>query len=664
MLRLKPRRGGFFLTFPSEDHRMKALRYLILVSCLSFAGAAHGQKEDWLPVTPEDLQIKEVPGNPGAAAVQLYYANYIDDYDDYEFEYHRIKILNPSGLKYADVEITGGTDVDISSLKARTIHPDGSIVEFTGKPFNRTVFKTRGVKVNSKTFTLPDVTVGSIVEYKFKKQNYSSDFWILQHELYTVREYFSFQPRHSGGNIGWSGRNLRDPLPARKSAGWELEWRNVPPFKSEEQMPPAETYKPAVNFYYTPSYIKNDDKFWEELGRIFYDYFDRYIGKRHEVRDAALEAIGSETDPEKKLRKLYARAQQIRNLSYERSRTKEEKKKEKLKENENLGDIVKRGYGDSEDITAFFVGMARAAGFDAQVLLVSNRKRELFSPKLVGLSSLGGRVALVKLNGRDVYLQPGVRFCPYGLLRWANTSTDALRPEKQGGSFILVPPLDHKSSLTRRLVKAELVEDGSLKGEITVEFNGQEALEHRLDALDSDDAGKKQDLETELQSSLPAGASVQLTSVQGWEAPDDSLVAKFTVTVPAFASFAGKRTLLPLFLFQPHQKDAFKHAERVYPVYFPYAFTERDRIEVKLPAGFAVESIPPKQTEQISYASYQRASVSDGKLLVAERVLGLNAIFVPVAQYPELKDFMGKVQAGDEQQVVLRNEVKSVSQTN
>jgi hypothetical protein len=132
--------------------------------------------------------------------------------------------------------------------------------------------------------------------------------------------------------------------------------------------------------------------------------------------------------------------------------------------------------------------------------------------------------------------------------------------------------------------------------------------------------------------------------------------------VPAFASFAGKRSLLPLFLFQPHQKDAFQHAERKYPVYFPYAFTERDRIELKLPAGFAVESIPPKQTLQIGYASYQRASISDGRMLVAERALGVNAIFVPVAQYPELKDFMAQIQAGDEQQVVLRTKATSASQ--
>lgn len=640
-------------------------RYLFLAILAIFALPANAQKEDWLPVTQEDLQLKQVPGDPGASAIQLYYANYVDDSQGYEFVYHRIKILNESGKKYADVEITAGIDLDVGNLKARTIHPDGSIVEFTGKPFNKTIFKGRGIKWNAKTFTMPEVTVGSIIEYKYKLKNYTSDTWILQHDLYTVREYLSFQPRHFGEILSWSGRNIKDPMPVKKSGGWEVEWKNVPAFQTEANMPPEANYKPTVTFFYLRDDIASADKFWQEVGKILHDIFDRYIGNRKEIREAAMAAIGSETDPEKKLRKLYDRAQQIRNLSYERERTEQERKSEKIKTNENLGDIVKRGYGDSEDITAFFVGMARAAGFDAQLLLASSRSNSFFSSKLLSLGSLGGRVALIKLNGKDIYLQPGVRFCPYGLMRWPNTSTDALMFDKKGGTFVTVPPLNSDRSLTHRVATMELTDEGSLKGEIAVEFQGEEALEHRLDALDKDDAGKKKDLEDELKSWLPGGATVKMVNVQGWEAPNEPLVAKFSVEVVGYASSVGKRLLLPSLLFQPQQKDAFTHAERKYPVYFPYAFTERDRVVIKLPAGYALESVPPKQDVGIGYARYQSVSVSDGKQLVSERALGFNAIFVQLSQYPELKDFMSKIQAGDEQQVVLRVEaVNNAQKTN
>lgn len=639
---------------------MRIFLFLALFPILALPASA--QKEDWLPITQEDLQLKEVPGSPGSPAIQLYYANYIDDADGHEFFYHRIKILNESGRKFADVEISGGFAVDVGNLKARTVHSDGSIVEFTGKVFDKTVFKGRGVKWNAKAFTLPEVTVGSIIEYKYRLKNYASERWVLQHDLYTVREYFTFRPRHWGERLSWAGRNLKDQVPVRKADGWDVEWKNVPAFLTEANMPPEANYKPVVDFYYVSDEIKGEDKFWQEIGKWLYEAIEHYIGNRKEIREAALQAIGGETDPEKKLRKLYDRAQQIRNLSYERTRTQEERKKENIKENESLGDIVKRGYGDSQDITAFFVGMARAAGFDAQVVLASNRSDAFFSPKLLTLAGLPNWIALVNLNGKEIYLQPGIRFCPYGLMRWPNTSTDALRFDKKGGRFVPVPPLTYERSMTRRVANMELADDGSLKGDVTIEFQGEEALEHRLDAVDADDAGKKKNLEDELKVWLPSGSSVKLVSVQGWEAPNNPLEARFSVEVPAYASSIGKRLVLPSLLFQTQQKDAFAHAERKYPVYFPYPFMEHDRVVIKLPAGWTLESVPPKQNVGIGYAYYQSVSTSDGKQLVSERALGFNAILVQLAKYPELKDFMGKMQAGDEQQVILRVEATNKAQ--
>src|SRR6476660_5899395 len=147
---------------------MRTVRYFSLALCFLFSIACFAQKEDWLPVTPQDLQYKEVPGNKGASAVRLYYAQYINDNTSSWFVYERIKILNEKGLTpgktYADVEIPLFTFEDIvetiTDLKARTIKPDGTIVEFTGKPFEKTVFKGRGNKITVKAFSMPEVSVG------------------------------------------------------------------------------------------------------------------------------------------------------------------------------------------------------------------------------------------------------------------------------------------------------------------------------------------------------------------------------------------------------------------------------------------------------------------------------------------------------------------------
>jgi hypothetical protein len=215
---------------------------------------ASGGEDDWIPVTPQDLQLKEVPGNPGASAVQLYYAHRVDYTNGKgEFFYHRIKILSDAGKKYGDVEVIGLSRT-VKDLKARLVRPDGTIIDFKDKPFEKTVVKTRGYKVKAKALTLPEVTVGSIVEYKYWLRGdeyyvYDTE-WIIEHDLFTVKEQFSF--KYSGNNelvyVTSPGVPRQPSVPKRGVA--ELELENVPAFRAEEHMPPEENYKMQVRFFF------------------------------------------------------------------------------------------------------------------------------------------------------------------------------------------------------------------------------------------------------------------------------------------------------------------------------------------------------------------------------------------------------------------------------
>ena len=49
---------------------------LLLVVLFASLAFADNKKEDWLTLTPREMQMKEVPGDPGASAVQLYYADF------------------------------------------------------------------------------------------------------------------------------------------------------------------------------------------------------------------------------------------------------------------------------------------------------------------------------------------------------------------------------------------------------------------------------------------------------------------------------------------------------------------------------------------------------------------------------------------------------------
>jgi hypothetical protein len=330
---------------------MRLLRCCLLFACWGVSTLAFAQKEDWLPITEQDQKIKEVPGNPGAPAIQLYYAEHIDDSQNMKFVYHRIKVLSEKALQPqgpADVEIIVPPDSSVRDLKARTIHPDGKIIDFTDKPFEKVVVKGRGIKFLAKTFTFPEATVGSILEYKYVLNTpansvYLFSEWTIQHNLFTAKENLTMTPYleglkgfSQGYQISSVSTNLpKDVKYEKKGRGWQLNAQNLPAFESEGYMPPEDNYKPQVRFFYISYQPDSDDKYWHDLGKTLYEESERFIGNRVEVKEAALAAVGGEASPEGKLRRLYARAQQIRNLSFERERTEEETRGESIKENEN-----------------------------------------------------------------------------------------------------------------------------------------------------------------------------------------------------------------------------------------------------------------------------------------------------------------------------------------
>ena len=117
----------------------------------------------------------------------------------------------------------------------------------------------------------------------------------------------------------------------------------------------------------------------------------------------------------------YYRVQQFRNTSYELRKTEQEEKREKEKEPGNVEEVWKRGYATGFDLTWLFLGLVRAAGFEAYGVYVSDRNNYFFSPAMMDRTRLDTNVVLVKVNGKDLYSDPGAAFTPFGLLIWPET---------------------------------------------------------------------------------------------------------------------------------------------------------------------------------------------------------------------------------------------------
>jgi hypothetical protein len=358
--------------------------------------------------------------------------------------------------------------------------------------------------------------------------------------------------------------------------------------------------------------------------------------------------------PEQKLQKIYARCQKIRNTSFEREKTEQEQNREKLKEVYNVEEVWKRGYGDGWDISWLFLALARAAGFDATPVLLSTRDRHFFNPKLMNPTDLNDNVALVQMNGKDVYFDPGTVFTPFGLLPWYETGITGLRLDKQGGSWITTPLSDPSLSGTDRQAVLQLDESGTLEGNVTITYKGLAALSRRIEERYADEAERKKFLENELKESIPGTPAIELTNSPDWSSSSNTLIAQYHVSVPGWASSAGRRLSIPASVFGGNEKHVFENSARVHPIAFDHPYIDVDDVTLTPPSGWTVESLPKPKPLDLRNCTYTLTAkeMKDGRVHLDRRFM-LNLMLVHPNNYGILRDFYQGVRTGDEQQIVL-----------
>ena len=646
-------------------------RSLVLVSLLVVFITALLPNAAWAvgfqAVSPDELKMTSEPKAPGAPALILFREVDRDDRGQtaHEDVYFRIKILTEEGRKYADIEIPFFKEEgNVVNLHARTIEPDGTIVNFSGKAFDKMIVKARGVKYMAKTFTLPDVQVGSILEYYYTT-DLSEKFifnsrWILSNELFTKNAKFSLKPYTSSYvpvNVRWTW-NLLPPGTAQPAEAPDhvinLQVSDVPAFQTEDYMPPENELKSRVDFIYSDEgFEKDPDKYWRKLGKKRNEQLESFVGKRKAMEQAVAEIVSPGDSPEVKLQKIYARVQQIRNTSYELQKSEQELKRDKEKDPGNVEAIWKKQYGNGQELTWLFLALARAAGFEASGMWLADRSNYFFIPQTMDGRRLDANVVVVKLNDKDVFFDPGAAFTPFGMLPWMETAVRGLKLDKDGGTWVETSLPTSADSGIQRKAELKLTETGDLEGKLTVTFTGLEAAQRRVEERLADDTQRKKLLEDEVRWAIPAACEVELTNQPDWKS-SSSLVAEYTLKIPGWASGAGRRALLPVGLFGAPEKHLFDHADRVHPIYFQFPFQRADDVSIDLPLGWEITTVPEQQKLDAKAITYVLEAKNNKGTLHLNRVLNVDVLLLPTKNYPTLRKIFQVVRTGDEEQVILQ----------
>jgi hypothetical protein len=648
-----------------------------------FTAASAAASDQWTVPTQEELSMTSVPQAAGASAVYLYREEKTDDPSFTYSEYVRLKILTEAGRDRANVELKfvseGYFNYSVNDIAGRTIHPDGTIIPFTGKPYERMIEKSKGFKVKSKVFTLPDVTVGSIIEYRYKLRwdsaAYSSPVWIVQTDVYLRKGYFWWRPLEGFPRTNDERGPLVDVIaytsilpPDAHVAGLEahgaakifgsggtaveLNVQDVPPAPVEEYMPPIKSLSYRVMFYYTP--YKSPDEFWSGQGLHWSKLQDKFIGPGPVVKAAVQQLVAATDTQEQKLRKIYAAVEQLDNTYYTREHSRTEDKSEKLSETRTTDDVWAHKRGSSEQIAELFVAMARAAGMKAYLMAITDRYNSIFWKDYQSLYQLNFELAIVNVDGKEKQFDPSSRFCPYGQLAWQHSDVHGLRQTDGGVALAATSGKDYHDSKIIRVANLTMDDNGEVVGKIDLRLMGAPALFWRQKVLTEDREAVVQGLKKSVVDVLPTGTEVSLRSIERLEDYEEPITATFDIR-GKIGSSTGKRLLIAGDLFETNSMPTFTQEKRELAVMFWYPYTSVDVIRINLPAAFRVESLPIGGSVKLpKMAVYGMTAKTDPKGMTIRRELDVAEVTYLPNEYPQLRSFYNEFEAKDKEPIVLK----------
>ena len=640
---------------------------LLSASCVPLIGAS------WTQPTPDELKMTSDPAAPDAPAVYLFREEIVNDKMHSHTTYARIKILTEKGKEqFSEIEIPYQKDASgesVSNVEGRTIEPDGTVVPFTGKPFNKEVVKSGDVTVMEKVFSLPDVRVGSIIEYRYLLTYEGNYFmpptWILQKPIFVHRAHYHFVPTDTSRTITSTDSQghenvvnhlvyfpLLPPGVKVRSGidGFDLVVDNIPAAPDEPYMLPLSSFTYRLIFYYTP--YPSGKEFWDAEAKYWSKSVNKFAEPSDKIHAAVATTVAPGDSDDQKLRKIYAAVMTLENTDFTRQHSAEENKAEGEKA-KNAADIWKDKRGTGNQITLLFIAMARAAGMKAYAMALTSRDQSLLNRGYLYWGQLTDEIAIVNVGGKEVYFDPGERYCEYGRLDWIHTQMMGFRQIDDGTELATAPPAKYPENITVRQVEATLGPDGKVQGRIQLSMTGVQALRWRQKALLTDEQSTKTAMEKEVQSQVPDGVKVKMNRILALN--DSTLVLTAFLDVSGnLGTATGKRVFFPSSFFETKSTPMFASEKRENPVDLRYPSEVQDVVTITLTPGLSVESLPKAITTVIPIgAEYKSVYADTANSYKQMRLLAVANTLFATKEYPQLREFYQNAATQDQQQVVL-----------
>ncbi|MEQ1948399.1 MAG: DUF3857 domain-containing protein [Bryobacteraceae bacterium] len=637
----------------------------------------------WLPLPDADraLQAPLVEKDAGAE-ILLWRAHVVDEFlgDNRSFQratYHyiRMKIFDDKGKeRAATIDLPYREPGGILNVSGRTIKADGTILELDRKTvYSRNIERVGGRRQSVVSFAMPGVERGAILEYRWRQTQDDNRFRYVrlnfQREFPVQKVTYFVKPLSSQYVV--NEEMLLAPFNCKPSpikqeidgyASTSLE--NIPASHDEAYAPSDPNVEQwALLYYRRADASKNPDKYWESEGKRVYKDLKDSLKTDEDTKAAAAKALAGATGENDKINALIVYLHKSLKSLNDPSLTDAERQKfiEKMPDRPRTSaEILKSGIATSYEMNVVFAALAGQAGLDVRPALVADRGEIMFNPKLAERYFLDNMAVAIKQSTSWKIMDVSSRFLTPGMLPWQEEGMFALVTDPKAPVFVKTPDSPAETSAQVRKAELKLTEEGELTGDITETLTGHKAEEYRVDLFNKSAAQREEWLKDRVTRMFP-DAEVTNIKLLNAEETTQPLIVSYHLSAERFAQVTGKRILFQPVVFHRGQGNRFTTSQRRYPIEFPYAWRERDDLQIKLPEGYSLDNADAPASLKFGkpgeYSIEFRVSKEGSPALLVAREMTFgkeSQLYFDAAVYPALKKIFDEVQVRDRHGLSLK----------
>ncbi|MDT7831644.1 hypothetical protein RQM59_04590 [Flavobacteriaceae bacterium S356] len=603
-------------------------------------------------VTMEELQMTHYEKDSSAYAVILEERGHV---------YFRTK-SGPDYRKelYIRMKILSNFTKDLGTIELYIIHspgldrqPDveGITYNLEGGQIVKSFLSNSDIQIRKHTkymdimtLSLPNVRVGSVIEYKISSMasSYGIYDWDFQSHLPKVKSSYTaklpLKPKYNIKQIGTlkpttqSSELVKNCVGIEKCIEIKQEMHAIPAFIEEDYMLSKRNYVSGLQFeydYFDRFVKKGKDHNWKSADQLVKDLFVFKLDEAKLIKSRIPKDIFSENNALVKANRIY---DFVKDYFTWNGNT-------RLFKGRTTKKAISEKRGSLADINLTLYNALKAVDFKPKVVLLSNREERKLNKLFPAISEFNYLIVLLKIDGKDYFLDASDKLLPFGLVPFDCLNGEARIFDFDAKEFYWKQVKATLATSVKSSISCTLNDDETLTGKLSITRKGYEALESREVLSQIREDQYLEDFESE-------NVDFEISSYKNVNEKnlDKPLKEIYEFDLDTEAS-SSKTILINPFIYGRLTKNPFKLEDRQYAVDYGYKRKYITTISIKVPDTYTIKKTPQKQAIYMpnKSASLIVNSYLQGNTINIYLKISINKITFYKEEYLYLKEFYNAI---------------------